>query len=410
MRLNCDVLIAGAGPAGARVARDSARAGLDVVLVEEHKEVGVPCHCSGLVSPRTMDAAGVGEGLVLNSIVGATIHLPGRRSLSLTGKKPHALVIDRVELDRRLVEQAKDAGARVITSSRLTSFSLGMATVPTRGKVEAFIDNEGGRTKIAASVLVGADGPFSRVATQMRGVRPRRLVRGLGGQAEYYANPLKDHVEVFLDDRSAPGWFAWTIPLEKGSSRFGTGSSNGIKPSQSFERMRRQFPETFGTVVPVSRTAGAIAVWEPGPIIGDRIVLVGDAARQVKPTSGGGILTALRSASIAAETIASAFRRNDLSSAGLAGYPRRWNASIGKEFRRQHDMRRVFERLGEGELRRLLDRLDEGRVKTIVERSGDIDFPSRLSWHLLTLYPRLVFKGAVLPRFPGAWLFPGRQA
>jgi len=356
-----------------------------------------------------MDAAQVGEGLVLNTITGATIHLPGKRRLRLSGKKPSALVIDRIELDRRLVGQAEEAGAEVRTANRLVSFSIDESTVPGRGKVEAVIDNGLGRTKIAASVLVGADGAFSRVGTQMRGGRPLRMVRGLGGAADYDANPLNDHVEVFLDDDSAPGWFAWTIPLEPGLSRFGTGSANGIKPSQSFELMRRRFPETFGTVRPLSRTAGAIAVWEPAPIVGDRVLLVGDAARQVKPTSGGGILTALRSAAIAAATIAEAFRDHDLSSSGLRAYPRRWNASIGKELRRQHDMRRAFERLGEVELRRLIGRLGDRKARATLERIGDIDFPSRLSWQILTWCPGLLVKTAILPHFPAAWLLPGRR-
>jgi len=356
-----------------------------------------------------MDAAQVGDGLVLNTITGATIHLPENRRLRLSSTRPTALVIDRIELDRRLVGQAEEAGAQVRTASRLMSFSIDETTVPGRGRVEAVIDSASGRTKIAASLLVGADGAFSRVATQMRGTRPRRLVRGLGGIADYDANPLNDHVEVFLDDQSAPGWFAWTIPLEKGSSRFGTGSANGIKPSESFERMQRRFPDTFGTVSPISRTAGAIAVWEPAPIIADRVLLVGDSARQVKPASGGGILTALRSADIAARTISEAFRRRDLSSLGLRSYPRLWNSVIGKELRRQHDMRRVFESLGEVDLGRLFDQLADRRVKSTVEQVGDIDFPSRLAWHILTRCPSLLFKGAVMPRFPIAWLFPGRN-
>jgi flavin-dependent dehydrogenase len=258
--------------------------------------------------------------------------------------------------------------------------------------------------KLSALLLVGADGARSRVAMGIRKSRPRRLIRGFGAEAVYHANPLQDHVEIFFDQKSAPGWFAWTIPLGDGIARLGTGSANGMPARESLQRMRARFPESLGSATFTSRTGGSIALWEPSKIVDDRVLLVGDAARQVKPTSGGGILTGLLSASLAAETAADALRGGDLSSTMMASYPARWEVAIGRELRRQYDMRRAFDRLGQRQLNRLLGAVSDPRIWDKVAGLADIDFPSYLAWQVARYRPWTTLKAATLPRFPRAWL------
>jgi geranylgeranyl reductase family protein len=401
-----DVVVAGAGPAGARMARDLARLGFDVVVLEEHSAIGTPCHCSGLVTPRTLEQADVGDDVILNSIRGAVIHVPGCTPVTIGGDRVHAHAIDRTELDRRLVDQARQAGASVMPLARFERFCV----VGDAGKrlldgcVEIEIRRAGAPARVRARLLVGADGALSRVATQLRGHRIRDAVSGLGAQAEYHANVRQDHVEVFLDPASAPGWFGWTIPLRPGAARLGTGSANGIKPYESFERLRRGFPESFGTARIHSHSGGTIALWEPTPMISDRVMLVGDAARQVKPTSGGGIHAALLAAGVAAGVAGAAIKIGDVSANGLRAYPRAWERAAGREMRRQHDMRRTFRRLTTEDLKTLLPVLADRPIRSTVNEAGDIDFPSRMVGRIARQRPRLLFKLLRRPRFPMAWI------
>jgi digeranylgeranylglycerophospholipid reductase len=401
-----DAVVVGAGPAGSRVARDLAAAGFHVALLEEHREVGLPGHCSGLVTPRTLEIAQVGDEIVLNTIRGAVLHLPSGRRYRLGGDRTHAYVIDRVALDRRLADQATRAGAQLLFSTAFLRFRLEGTPGPGRGagEVVATVLREGVETEIRARLLIGADGALSMVARQIRGSRLERAVAGLGAVAGYDANPHADHVELFLDDHAAPGWFGWTIPVGNGVARVGTGSANGITPRESFARLRVRFPDSFGRAEVDSHTAGTIAIWEPTPMVANRVMLVGDAARQVKPTSGGGIHAAIHAAGLAAATAADALHSSNLSARSLQRYPDRWHAGLGREMQRGHDMRRVFMKLSPARLDHLVEALDRRPLHDAIDAVGDIDFPSQIVWAILRRDPVLALRLWTRPRFPGAWL------
>jgi flavin-dependent dehydrogenase len=139
-------------------------------------------------------------------------------------------------------------------------------------------------------------------------------------------------------------------------------------------------------------------------MIADRVMLVGDAARQVKPTSGGGIHAALQAAGAAAAVAGEALNRGDVSKRSLRAYPNDWNRGAGNEMRRQHDMRRSFQRLTTRDLQRLVPMLQDHRMRTTVNASGDIDFPSRMVGQLARQRPQLLLKLLSWPRFPLAWV------
>ncbi len=412
MNQRYDAVVVGAGPAGSRVARDLAVAGFDVALLEEHREVGLPGHCSGLVTPRTLEIAEVGDEIVLNAIRGAVLHVPSGRRYRLGGGRTRACVIDRVALDRHLADQATRAGAQLVFGTTFLRFRLEGHPGPGRGAGEVVVTvrREGVESEIRARLLVGADGARSEVARQIRGSRLQRTVAGLGGVARYDANPHADHVEVFLDDYAAPGWFGWTIPIGNGLARVGTGCASGVTPRESFDRLRGRFPDTFGRAEMQSFSAGPIAIWEPGPMVADRVMLVGDAARQVKPTSGGGVYAALRAAGLAATTAVDGFHSSDFSARALRSYPDRWYAGLGREIQRGYDMRRVFLKLRGARLDLLLEALDRQPLHDDVDAVGDIDFPSQVVWAVLRRNPELALRLWTLPRFPRAWLARERHS
>jgi digeranylgeranylglycerophospholipid reductase len=402
-----DAIVVGAGPAGSRVARDLASAGLNVALLEQHRGVGTPCHCSGLVTPRTLALADVGDRLVKNVIRGAMISLRGGEQLMVAGQKEHAYVIDRVELDRRLARQATDAGAQLLMSTHFVDFVAPGASTDRRDDrpLRVNVIRDGKRDSLSTRLIVGADGAHSRVAAQMHGGRATGSVFGLGADAEVDTAIRTDIVDVYVDPDGAPGWFGWRIPLGDRRVRLGTGSNGTIRPAESFRRLRSTFP-SFAEARIMGYTGGSIPLWRPAPLVGDRVLLVGDAARQVKPTSGGGIYASLFAARLAAGTVIDAFRRNSgFARSSLRPYERAWTDSMGKEFRRQADMRRVFESLDERGLADVLGVASRAAVRQRVEVDADVDHHSPIALALLRENPMLAVRFLRRPAFVRAWLF-----
>jgi digeranylgeranylglycerophospholipid reductase len=136
----------------------------------------------------------------------------------------------------------------------------------------------------------------------------------------------------------------------------------------------------------------------------DHALLVGDAAAQVKPLSGGGIFTGMRCAGLAAETADAALRSGDLSAAALGAYDRAWHAELGEEFRQAMFLRRMFLRLNDRDLDQVVAALQGAELRASIVAFGDIDFPSHVARQLLRQSPSLV---RLFPKAVSAWLGGG---
>src|SRR2546428_721512 len=201
MQLHCDVAVVGAGPAGSRTARNLARAGLSVRLLEEHRRVGVPSHCSGLISPRTLREAEIGEDAIIHRITGAFVHTAHGSEVALGGDKTRAVAIDRVRWDETLAEQAQVAGADLVRA-RLTGVER------ENSHVRLHTQTDGRDSTFTARVVVGADGAHSRVARSLGLPGPAEKVYCLGIEGRL-KTPREEFVHVFVGHNLAPGWFGW---------------------------------------------------------------------------------------------------------------------------------------------------------------------------------------------------------
>lgn len=392
-----DAVVVGAGPAGSAVAREIAGRGFRVLLLEEHAVIGRPLHCSGLVSARTLQLARVGDGVVQNQIRGAIIQSPGGGQLSVGGDRVYALAIDRIRLDQAMAVEAQEQGAELLLSARF------LALERSKGLVRARLERRGRRTSILAKLLIGADGAQSKVAQQLGVHRMNGTVFALAVEVKA-KEETKDWVTVLVDKELAPGWFAWVIPLGDGRLRVGTGTTNGLKPGESLRRLFARFPQYFGDGRVVALAGGCIPLWSPIRAYGENILLVGDAARQVKPTSGGGVYMGLVGAKHAAMIAGEALEQGDFSSAFLSRYQKAFMAEAGDELKRGADLQRLFAALDNAHLERLLAKFNNPRLARLINSYGDIDFPSRLAYELFRAAPALAAFVRAPLRFPGAWL------
>jgi len=396
-----DVLVVGAGPAGSTAAGRLATAGHTVRMVEEHPKVGHPVQCAGLVSQRVLDLAG-SRSFVRTSVRGASVFGPSLESISFRAESPRAFVIDRAGLDIYLADRAARAGAEIQVAHRFDSVDP-----PRQGRVTAHVRGpDGDSGDVRARLVIGADGVASAVARAFRLRRPVEVLPAF--EAEFPESPGDpDTVEVYLGRSFAPGLFGWWIPDGAGGARIGIAAdADGTPARVYFERLLDSLAQRFGR-----RPSSATSYLVSGIPIGalprthaSHALLVGDAAAQVKPLSGGGIFTGMRCAEIAAEVAASALDRGDLSEPALAEYDRRWRAELGEEFRRALYLRRLFTRLSDDELDRVVRALKGAHISATIVAFGDIDFPTHVARELLRESPGLV---RLLPKAVGAWVSPG---
>ncbi len=400
-----DVLVVGAGPAGSTVADRLSRLGHSVLVIEEHGRVGYPVQCAGLVSRRVLDLANAPE-VVRRSVHGASVFSPQLRSIRFSAPEPKAFVIDRAGLDIALADRAAKAGAVFETESRFD----GLTTAPT-GAVRAKVTRRGANPgEIDAKVVVGADGVASGVARAFRLRRPVEILPAF--EAEFPESPGDpDLVEVYLGTRISPGLFGWWIPDGAGGARVGVAASaDGTSAREYYGRLLEQIARRFGQPLrnATSYLVSGIPIGTVPKISGPRVVLVGDAAAQAKPLSGGGIFTGMRAAELAANVLHDALVEGDLSAARLSRYDDDWRREFGDEFDKAQYLRRLFLKFTDAELEAILEALKEAGTTETIVAFGDIDFPTHVVRRLLRQSPSLL---RLLPKAVGAlWGGDARRA
>ncbi|WP_224447873.1 geranylgeranyl reductase family protein [Haloprofundus salilacus] len=318
-----DFVVVGVGPAGARFSRRATEAGYDVLALEKG-EVGTPLACSGHVSTDIWayvpDAAK--EKLFQNRIYGANFRVGGPDSDANPFYKDEEIsnVIDRVELDRTLAEAARDAGADVREGHTVTDVKEHANGVTVTASV-------GGEQKeFEAKMVAGCDGPVSKVRRDVGLPEPGELLHGV---LAFDDEPDHgDFVDVHL---TVPRFFAWRIPRGEAGVEYGLAAPPGKEVREMFDALT----DTYD-VETDHFCSGAIPIGPPESVTSRRVFLVGDAAAQTKPFTGGGILYGMTAADHAAREIDPDRPRT------LGVYENAWRADLSTEIRLGHWVRRAY--------------------------------------------------------------------
>lgn len=375
--MNYDVIVIGGGPAGCETARLIAEKGYKVLVAEEHRKIGEPIQCAGLVSLRTLKAAALPGGMNISQIHGAYVHSPGGEVLSFRDREAYAFVIDRSEFDRKLSERAQAAGAEILTGVRA---SVGQF-FPAEASVK--LKSGGGETTVRTRLLIGADGANSRVARRINAPVAEDVIRMSAAEVELNC-PEKDMVHIFLGRAIAPGWFGWVIPVDERHARVGLGVSvrNKHPVSYYFNRMVDAYPGIFKDMNIVRRTGGVVPIGFLSRIYGEKTLLVGDAACQTKPISGGGLYLGLLGAKLCAKVAAKALSKGNLDPEFLSEYQWLWEREMADEIQTALDHRNIFLTMTDKEMDTLIHFFRRPLWQGIISKYGDIDYPSRLAGRL----------------------------
>ena len=377
-----DVIVIGAGPAGGYLAGKVAKAGYEVALVEEHREIGEPIQCGGLVTPRVFEYVDCKE-TIIGAVHGAELYSPSGRKLVIDGRDTEAVVVQRAMFDRAIATDAVRKGAHTFLGAQA------QAARRDDGGVEVVIDQDGEPRKLRCKILVGADGVRSNVAKWFNILRPKKIIPGFEVEMTGVRGD-PGFVKLFIGNEIAPGFFGWIIPSGD-TARVGlcVGQGNAFA---YLERMltRPEVRQYTKGAQPILYIAGGIPLGFPRRTYADNVLVVGDAACQAKAVSGGGIFTALTCSEFAAQTALQALETGDYSSRMMHRYHRAWTKSIGKELRKDLAIHDSFSKLNDDQFEELFDIFDNPAMIELIERKGDIDFPSKVGWALIKEEPRLL--------------------
>ncbi len=368
-----DVAVVGGGPAGALTAAAAAGGGRTVLL---ERAPNRPARCAGLIGVRGRELLSVPQEHILAEIRRLRVRGPDDVKLELVSSVPKGFVVDRAALDRLLVERARQAGAEV---------RLGVAAV---GWEPGRLFTTAGR--LDAPVVVGADGPCSDVAHWAGLGRPLEPLVGI--QVALEEEGPADCAEVIFGGVIPQGSFAWSIPGAEGCRSVGLATDHGREAALILSRV---LSEHFSGARVIRKVAGLIPVGPPRMTVGEGVVLVGDAAGQVKPWSGGGLYYGALCARLAGETAAAGPEH-------VHEYERRWRERLGEEIEFGLAARRLMKRLSEHEAMRVVRALGSTRLAAFLAREGDIDHPAGVLRDMLSC-PALWGEGLSLVSALGGW-------
>ncbi len=339
-----DILIIGAGPAGAAAAYHLAKQGHDVTLIDKQKFPRDKV-CGDFVGPvALLELKNLGitrwqDYQDTNIVRRASLYLDGKQLISemiptIPGLPAFGRVIPRKQLDSWIVQVAKEAGVSVLEEHQLVAFSTDS------GSVTAELRHEKTRRRFRARAIIGADGSHSLVARQLRGkktankdriVAVRAYYDGVAGEA--------DEAELYFSGESFPGYY-WLFPTGKGQANVGVGmvletvprTDDGLK--QLLKNLIARDP-VLSSRLAHAQLANKIIGWPLNtynprlPLTADRILLTGDAAGLINPLNGEGIQYAMLSGRWAAEALHTALINNRLERPALFAYEQR----VQKELR-----------------------------------------------------------------------------
>lgn len=322
-----NVVIAGAGISGLLAAINAARSGGKVLILEE-KEVGWK-PCGGLTTLGSLKSLGIPPRteFVIRRVKKGNVHVGGR-TFEFSLQPFNLVVVDRASLDLYLAKRAVSEGADLVIGESLVAVEEGGRTLRTTKmaiETEFFIDARGSR--VYSSEKLPA---YQFVVTS----------RALS----------HEEIHIWIDKTRFPRFFGWYIPTSSNEGKLGGAGPGAL---DSIKQLCKE--EGF---IPLKVEKASIVVGGPlKTLVNGRSLIIGDAAGQTKPTTGGGIYTGGRGGIIAGKWVAEALIKRNASL--IRRYEEDWFSEVGRELAMQTILRKIFLELNEQQIEKMLETFNE---------------------------------------------------
>jgi len=355
------ISIIGAGPAGSYLAYLLAKQGKEVAVFEEHNAVGSPVQCTGIVTHSIEKFFRLKNEVVarrLNKVV--VVSKSNRIEVNVD-----EIVMWRDLFDRFVSEMAVDSGAKLYLNHKFLGFN-GKSIIKVK-------DSKTNKIKeIKSDIIIGADGPYSAVAKSAG--MDMGLRHYIGMQAKVRLKMDTDAFETHFGS-DFPNFFGWVVPESEDTARIGIGCFENAQ-----EYFYKFLKSRTGKKDVICWESGLIPLYNPKKVIqSGNVYVIGDAASQVKATTGGGIIPSLK----AANTLCGCIINNK-------DYGREFRMQSGKELLLHLKIRNLLNRFSDNDYDKLLELMAQDKVKKVLKKY-DRDTPIPLVLNLILKEPRFLY-------------------
>ncbi|WP_297513236.1 NAD(P)/FAD-dependent oxidoreductase [Thermococcus sp.] len=343
-----DVVVVGAGIAGPIVARNVARAGFSVLLIDKKWAIGTPKQCAEGISIKVFEKYDIpyDKRFINREIYGAKLYSPSGYELEMRYKDVSGVILERKVFDKMLAYYAAKAGADVLARTEA------LDVIRKDGKVVGIkAKHEDEPVEIYADVIVAADGVESTIARKA-GINTYAPPHEFDSSYEYEMliegfDP--DLIHLWFGNEIAPRGYVWVFPKDEDRANVGIGI-NSDNPQTAKYYLDKWLKENN---IPAKKlleiNVGVVPVGGfVKELVKDNVLVVGDAARQVNPMHGGGMAEAMEAGTIASKWIVKALEEENLSL--LQNYTKEWWETDGKRLEKVLKVRRVTEKLTDEDL------------------------------------------------------------
>lgn len=351
------ISIIGAGPAGSYAAYLLAKKGKEVIVYEDGNKIGDPIQCSGVITPAIDNVLKVKNKVIINRINKVRFFSPDGNSFEVNIKPDY--VYDRNKLDRHIASLAEKAGVKFKLNHRFESYGH-----INRDELKLKFSN--GKS-YNTNLLIGADGPFSKVAQSANLFNGRKFIIGLQARCKAKIED-KGRVDIFL----GYGEFGWSIPEDEYTSRIGVVSETN--PQNDFKKLIKKLNAEI-----INYQSGMIPLYNPKiKTQTDKVYLIGDAATMIKQATHGGLLFSM----IAAEELAKAITENK-------DYEKLWKKRIGFDLWLNLKIRNILCKFSHEDYNELVSLFSQDKLRDILSQNVR-DFPSKFLFKMIIKEPRLL--------------------
>ncbi len=353
MRTDYDVIIVGGGPAGAMAALKVAENGGTVCILEKDRDIGYPVRCGEAVGEKgLMQFVDIRPRWIAATITDFRLVSPDGTLIDTRFTAERGFILHRRIFDYDLVKMAADKGAHVFTRA----YVHGLITE--NGRVEGVKANHLGKELILRSkVVIGADGVESRVG-RWAGLRTSVKMKDMESCMQYtVANiPVQPgRIEFYVGNTYAPGGYLWVFPKGDNAANVGLGISGKYAKEFSARKLLDKFlSEKYPGAAILTSVCGGVPCASPMKnAVADGLILVGDAAHQVNPMTGGGIVSAMKGGRIGGEVVVEALDAGNYSEKFLQKYNKLIRKDFGDTHQRFYRIKETISSLTDDELNRI---------------------------------------------------------